>query len=125
MKKKNLMACREYILEDCSRNGIFHNGKMLGKGNKANLKNGDEIILLSAKNQKQNGKNYNLNNKEIIGFVFALEKETILKEIEESQRKKRIQIDEEYSEEMKCGICIDFLFEPVTVIPCLHNVFFQ
>lgn len=25
-------------------------------------------------------------------------------------------------EEMQCLICIDYLYQPVTLVPCLHNV---
>jgi len=51
-----------------------------------------------------------------------LETEQIAKKLEE-ENLKRLKIDEEYSEEMKCGICLDFMYQTVTAMPCLHNVF--
>lgn len=38
------------------------------------------------------------------------------------KKAKRIQPNTDYSEEIKCSICLDFLYKPVTTIPCLHNV---
>lgn len=37
----------DFFIEDNSSNGTYLNGKKLGKGIKANLKNGDEVILLN------------------------------------------------------------------------------
>ncbi len=40
---------------------------------------------------------------------------------EEKPAKRAKAGDVDYSEEMKCGICLDFLFQPVTTMPCLHS----
>ena len=32
-------------------------------------------------------------------------------------------MDDDLGEEMKCLICLDYLYQPVTLIDCLHNVF--
>eukprot|EP00826_Nyctotherus_ovalis_P051975 TRINITY_DN6535_c0_g1_i12.p2 TRINITY_DN6535_c0_g1~~TRINITY_DN6535_c0_g1_i12.p2 ORF type:complete len:118 (+),score=21.31 TRINITY_DN6535_c0_g1_i12:100-453(+) len=37
----------DFLIEDNSSNGTYLNGKKLGKGIRANLKNGDEVVLLN------------------------------------------------------------------------------
>ena len=70
---------------------------------------------------------------EAISFIFKLEtrdtkgvKRAQSEPNGEEEKKeaeiKRIKLDQEYSDEMKCGICIELMYQAVTVMPCLHNV---
>ena len=40
---------------------------------------------------------------------------------QENDAKKK-KLDDEYSQEMECGICLELMYSAVTVMPCLHSV---
>lgn len=111
-------------LEDTSSNGTFLDNHILGKGNKRMLTSGDKIYLLHQSKVKQN---------ETIGYIFSLimqedgkrkrQREEDQKALieEQRQKEKNLKFQEELGEEMRCCICIDYLYQCVTLIPCLHN----
>ena len=65
---------------------------------------------------------------EVIGFIFTVADDEQFHgtkrgstALDENDAKKS-KLDDEYSEEMQCGICIDLMYQAVTVMPCLHSV---
>lgn len=40
----------------------------------------------------------------------------------EETKSKRAKTNDDYMKEIVCGICIDVMYKPVTLIPCLHSV---
>jgi len=79
---------------------------------------------------------------DILGYVFAFANEDIsnLKNdrgdsqkaasngqnssmnSQNEQIQKQMKLADELGEEMQCSICIDYVYQCVTLIPCLHNV---
>ena len=113
-----------YWVEDLSSNGTFIDNKVIGKGNKQKITSGEKIYLLHSSKVKQN---------EVIGFVFSAfqeeskvskrQREDNQKALaeEQKQNEKSRKFQEELGEEMRCCICIDYIYQCVTLIPCLHN----
>lgn len=111
-------------LEDLSSNGTFIDNQNLGKGNSRKLASGDKIYLLHQSKVKQN---------ETIGYIFSVtmqedsqrkrQREEDQKALieEQRQKEKNLKFQEELGEEMRCCICIDYIYQCVTLIPCLHN----
>ncbi len=108
----------------------------MGKGLKKPLKNGDEVMLLNPRPDQVTdaGIRMELNNRlvEAIGFIFTVSEDEVMKAVKRGadslaadkaeSEKKRAKLDEEYSQEMQCGICIDLMYQAVTAMPCLHSV---
>jgi len=114
-----------FWVEDLSSNGTFLDNEVIGKGKKRKIVSGDKIYLLHPSKVQQD---------EAIGYVFSSvkssedpalkrQREDNQKAIEEGKRQyeKNLRFQEELGEEMKCCICIDYLHQCVTLIPCLHN----
>jgi E3 ubiquitin-protein ligase CHFR len=114
------------VIEDCSTNGTWLNEDKIGKGVSKELKNGDTIYLLHSSKVKQ---------EEILGYLFSFanmnnnsnkrkaDEEAVAKAKEEAAKEieKKQKMDEELGEEMQCSICIDYIYQCITLIPCLHN----
>lgn len=70
---------------------------------------------------------------EILGYVFSSftedgakmkrqrEEEQRLLQEEKKQTEKQQKFQDDLGEEMRCCICIDYIYQCVTLIPCLHN----
>ncbi len=114
-----------FWIEDLSSNGTFLENEVIGKGKKRKIVSGDKIYLLHPSKVEQD---------EIMGYVFSSVKrpeDTLLKRQREDNQKaieegkklheKNLRFQEELGEEMMCCICIDYLYQCVTLIPCLHN----
>jgi len=114
----------ECWIEDLSSNGTYIENEKIGKGNKRKLCSGDKIYLLHMSKVKQ---------EEALGYVFSAnhedasalkrKREEEEKAIEEARKinEKQQKFQEELGEEMQCVICIDYIYQCVTLIPCLHN----
>ncbi len=83
-----------------------------------------------------------LNFLDILGYVFAFANDDIsnLKNdrgdsqkaasnghnsainSQNEQHQKQMKLADDLGEEMQCSICIDYVYQCVTLIPCLHNV---
>jgi len=119
-KKADNQSIYDFFLEDLSTNGTYLNGEKIGKGNKKQIKNGDEIMLLKPGQVK---------DEDTIGFIFTVSEpeklaEKAIEELKENEIKRQ-KIDDEYSQEMICGICLEIMYQAVTTMPCLHSVFFN
>jgi len=113
-----------YYIEDLSSNGTFIEDEKIGKGNKRKITSGDKIYLLHKSKVPMN---------EIIGYIFSAvqltesiskkKREEEEKALEEERKKteKQSKFQEELGEEMQCCICIDYIYQCASVIPCLHN----
>lgn len=114
-----------FWIEDLSSNGTFLDDEVIGKGKKRKIVSGDKIYLLHPSKVQQD---------EIMGYVFSSvnrpeeislkrQREDNQKAIEEGKKlyEKNLRFQEELGEEMMCCICIDYLYQCVTLIPCLHN----
>ena len=111
-------------IEDLSSNGTFIEDEKIGKGNKRKMVSGDKIYLLHKSKVKV---------EETLGYVFSsmIEDSSKLKRQREEDQKllleekkqaeKQLKFQEELGEEMRCCICIDYIYRCVTLIPCLHN----
>jgi hypothetical protein len=111
-------------IEDLSSNGTWLNEDKVGKNKKQELKNGDMIYLLHKSKVKE---------LDILGYIFTftnlsavsskrkaeedLKRENELKE----EKKQKMKQDDELGEEMQCSVCIDYIYQCITLIPCLHN----
>jgi len=116
----------QVFVEDLSTNGTWLNEDKIGKNIKKPLKNGDTIYLLHKSKVSEN---------DVLGYVFSfadvdnpnkrkaeeeIKKAEIAKDIA-TEIEKKTKMDEELGEEMQCSICIDYIYQCVTLIPCLHN----
>jgi len=115
-----------YWVEDTSSNGTFIDNELIGKGKKKQISSGDKIYLLHQSKVKAT---------EVIGYVFTVlidetnelkrkrEEEEIKSSLEQEKKlsEKQNKFQEELGEEMMCCICIDYIYNCVTAIPCLHN----
>ena len=113
-----------FWVEDTSSNGTFIDNELIGKGKKKQVNSGDKIFLLHQSKVKVT---------EVIGYVFSVivtessdlkrKREEELKSLEEEKKiiEKQSKFEEQVGEEMMCCICIDFIYNCVTSIPCLHN----
>ena len=109
-----------YFVYDTSSNGTYVNDMKIGKGEKKEIQNGDTIQLLSAKL---------VSPTEVIAYVFTLtdvqSSQNTTKRKSSTERNeneaKRQKIDDAISNEMKCCICMDIIYQAVTAMPCLHN----
>ena len=111
-------------IEDLSSNGTFIENDKIGKGTKKKLVSGDKIYLLHQSKVKY---------EDILGYVFSsmIEDNNKLKKQREEDQKllleekkqteKALKFQEDLGEEMRCCICIDYIYKCVTLIPCLHN----
>lgn len=117
-----------FTLTDKSTNGTFLNDKKLSKGETTNLHNGDKIYLLNdeACNEK-------------IGFIFVAVFQKPGAELGKKRSRDQMEADEEEKKEvdnnkrinrqdtpaavqqMKCSFCLEIMYKPVSLIPCLHN----
>jgi len=115
-----------FWIEDFSSNGTFLENELIGKGNKRKIFSGDKIYFLHPNKLEKKD--------DALGYVFSSSreiKETIQKRMREEDKKalehekklveKNLKFQEELGEEMKCCICIDYIYQCVTLIPCLHN----
>jgi len=120
------------MVQDLSSNGTYLNEKKIGKNLSAKLENFDQIFLLRA---------MDVGPENLIGFTFTLtslltasqddesNKKRKLEDVPKSEEKKedieaiekRKKANERMWEEMKCIICTEFMYQPVTLMPCLHN----
>jgi len=114
-----------FWVEDLSSNGTFFENSIIGRGNKKKLSSGDKIYLLHPTK---------VDKEEALGYVFSSSQEvrdSIQKRLREEDKKaleqgkiileKNLKFQEELGEEMKCCICIDYIYQCITLIPCLHN----
>jgi pSer/pThr/pTyr-binding forkhead associated (FHA) protein len=105
-----------YYVHDTSSNGTYINNIKIGKGIKKEIQNNDYIQLLSSKMVPP---------QDVIAYVFSLSGTTQGKRKQSQENNytdsKRQKIDSSISDEMKCCICIDIIYQAVTVMPCLHN----
>jgi len=115
-----------FWVEDTSSNGTFIDNELIGKGKKKKIASGDKIYLLHQSKVKAT---------EVIGYVFTVlvdetnelkrkkEEEQIRSSLEQEKKisEKQNKFQEELGEEMMCCICIDYIYNCVTAIPCLHN----
>jgi E3 ubiquitin-protein ligase CHFR len=111
-------------IEDLSSNGTFIENDKIGKGTKKKLASGDKIYLLHQSKVKA---------EDILGYVFSSmvedgsklkrQREEDQKRLEEEkkQTEKQLKFQEDLGEEMRCCICIDYIYKCITLIPCLHN----
>ena len=98
---------------DLSTNGTFISSNKIGKNNEVQLKNGDEIYLLSRTKVPES---------EVMGFVFfMLASEKRQPPADDANEKFQSQKMMELTEEMSCPICDDLVYQAVTLMPCLHN----
>ena len=95
--------------------------------------------MINPSKVSEDGKLIRMLSIERIDFVFTLGAESLSSDKgkrtdcekaegdkdEAKEETKKSKDDEDYSEEMTCGICIDILYQAVTVMPCLHNVQFK
>ena len=113
-----------FIVEDLSTNGTFLNGlkvmyKQIGKGNKASAKWGSTLDILKAPLVENDSK---------IGFIFE-EIKVEKRKIDDSAPEKKLKVNEgagnfdmdEMAENLKCQICMEIMFQPVSLYPCLHS----
>ena len=105
-----------FFVHDMSSNGTYVNDMKIGKNEKKEIQNGDTVQLLSAKLVPP---------QDVIAYVFSLTgatqgKRKSSKDKTESEQKRQ-KIDDALSDEMKCCICMDMIYQAVTVMPCLHN----
>jgi E3 ubiquitin-protein ligase CHFR len=116
-----------FSIVDKSSNGIFVNDKRVPKGEATNLHNGDKVFLL--KDQNDN---------EVIAFVFVavyssqlgkkrkrsdIEVDEGAKDEEEKKESKRLMRKDTPADELaiRCSFCIEIMYKPVSLIPCLHS----
>ena len=111
-------------IEDMSSNGTFIEDEKIGKGTKRKLVSGDKIYLLHKSKVKAD---------DILGYVFSSfvedgaklkrqrEEDQRLLQEEKKQAEKQQKFQDDLGEEMRCCICIDYIYQCVTLIPCLHN----
>jgi E3 ubiquitin-protein ligase CHFR len=118
-----------FDVEDLSTNGTFLKDekvfiKQIGKGKIKNATWGDQINILRYPQVDENSK---------IGFVFqeiAVDKrkngdstvEKKLKEAEDNKNdKNNSDMSDKLGETIKCQICMEVMYQPVSLYPCLHN----
>ena len=122
---KFLKIKNELFLLDCSRNGTFLNDVKLGSDQKSQLFQGDRVHLLHKSRVKE---------EEAIGFIVSIVDSSIVstrkrapdeesKELAESNPLKKVKTVD-LSDGMKCCICLEIIYQCVTLIDCLHNVLF-
>ena len=119
-----------FTLKDKSTNGTFINDKKIPKGEAVNLHNGDKVYLL--KDEAQDEK---------IGFIFValyekpkdnplgkkrsrgeMSKDDESKEEEKKSDKRMKRMDTPASvKQLKCSFCLETMYKPVSLLPCLHN----
>jgi len=115
---------------DLSTNGTYLEDNKLGKNAKSELSSGAKFYLLHPSK---------VGNDDILGYVFAYANDDIsdLKQNrgdsqqassngqnnsqQNDQMQKQLKLADELGEEMQCSICIDYVYQCVTLIPCLHN----
>jgi E3 ubiquitin-protein ligase CHFR len=106
-----------YKVYDLSTNGTYINGAKIGKGLSKEIHNGDTIELLPLNMTSPTS---------TIAYVFIISEDSgpIKRkssiEIKESEQKRK-KLDDAIEDEMRCCICMEIIFQPVTVMPCLHN----
>jgi E3 ubiquitin-protein ligase CHFR len=119
-----------FKLTDTSSNGTYVNDKKLNKDESANLHNGDKIYFLNDEAESVK-----------IGFIFvAVYQKPVKTALGEKRGKEDMEVDEEDKqkdekndkrikrmdtpagvEQMKCSFCLEIMYKPVSLIPCLHN----
>lgn len=118
-----------FTIIDLSTNGTFVNGSQLKKDQPHNLQNGDKIYLLNDEAEGQK-----------IGFAFVavydlpkkkskkrsrdeIENNEESKETPSQANSKRLKRAETSAEvqRMKCSFCLEIMYKPVSLLPCLHN----
>lgn len=107
----------KFMLEDKSSNGTFVNLTKVGRGNSVQLKNGDEIGILSEATVGPN---------EAIGFSFVISETSLKRKRPEEEVKpqemKKPKVEVKLSDDLMCPICTEIIHQCVTIMPCLHNV---
>jgi E3 ubiquitin-protein ligase CHFR len=111
-------------VEDLSTNGTFLNNQkvlpiQIGKGNKLTADWSSQLDILRAPQVDEKSK---------IGFKFEEIKQDKRKN-EESKVEKRLVSDEKKDNDMDekikstviCQICMEVMFQPVSLYPCMHN----
>lgn len=113
-----------FFVEDLSTYGTYIEDQKIGKQFIKKIESGDKIFLINFQKAGKGG---------AIGYVFSgvQKNENPLKhkrdaeteEIKETkkQNEKLKKLHDSLQEEMMCSICMDYLYQCVTVIPCLHN----
>mmetsp|Transcript_31705 Transcript_31705/g.36043 ORF Transcript_31705/g.36043 Transcript_31705/m.36043 type:complete len:522 (-) Transcript_31705:200-1765(-) len=132
------------VIEDLSSNGTFVNDEKVGKGSSKVLKNGDEIMLLQKqrvgpadmtgfilaihegevdaprKRSRREKDDIEL-EKDHEEAIRRLKLGDSVEEEKKTEAPKTDKLKESVSEELTCGICIDILYQCVTLIPCFHS----
>ena len=115
-----------FTITDYSTNGTFVNDKKIKKNEPTIISNEDRIYLL--KDQEEGMK---------IGFIFVSvfkqkqlknERKRMREEVEEEKEdnedssNKRFKIDEEsIADQVKCSLCLEVMYKPISLQPCTHN----
>lgn len=104
--------CIEFTIEDSSSNGTYLNNNLIGKGRVKKASFGDTLTVLR---EAQVGPD------EKIEFILQTATQKRPHEPEPPQASKKSVIDSKLEEEIKCLICMEVMYQPVTLFPCLHN----
>ena len=111
----------EFFITDLSEKGTFLEKEKIGKDNVKQIQSGDRFFL---------GNPTLMSFPDIIGFVFSAQKKSENQyKLERGSSDEKItahsnqtpKMDSEVGEEMKCSICLDYIYQCATIIPCLHN----
>ena len=69
---------------------------------------------------------------EIIGFTFAVNQGDSKKRSRTgrvlpnyNEGVKRTKVDSEEYKDLECSLCKGIFYQPITIFPCFHNVFFN
>lgn len=110
-------------LIDTSKGGTYLGKVPVCPGKKINLEIGDKVFLLDP---------VKINPLDNIGFIFSVIPNEINKlkigrfEIDEPKQKpsspkvKKVE-SQEFLDELQCTICMDYLHQCVSILPCMHN----
>ncbi|CAI2365249.1 unnamed protein product [Moneuplotes crassus] len=116
-----------FTIIDKSTNGTFVNDKRIGKDEPSTLHNGDKVYLLNDENEDEK-----------IGFIFVATYEKPSSKVGKKRKRNQMEGSEEEKEsntnkkakkknnsaavqQMKCSFCLEIMYKPVCLIPCLHN----
>jgi E3 ubiquitin-protein ligase CHFR len=105
-------------VEDLSSNGTFLNGlrvscTQIGKNVTAQLQNGDTLSIL---------RGTNIPDVDVIEYKVVMKSAKRKREAEEESPSKRLKVSSDLSDDLRCGICTEVIYQAVTLMPCLHNV---
>ncbi|KAI9342792.1 hypothetical protein DFJ73DRAFT_842391 [Zopfochytrium polystomum] len=121
-------AERDYpnaVVEDSSSNGTFVNGVKVGRGNSAEIKNGDVLSL--GKSDDAPKYTFSIQDPSSAGNepTASPRKRKLESDAEEASKSKKHSPEKEETRALEssltCPICHDLFHVPVSAMPCLHS----